>query len=272
MPDPLFADLYRDTERLNWDPTDEVRARARRRTRRTRVAGGLACALAVAAVATGAAAVAGGPDAGPPLPPATNVPTPSVPPGPTADATPSPGTPTTTPSGTPLTTRTGTSAAVPPAALLRIGDLPAGYRRAGDDLDGDWSLDAAAALRCANGVPPLTVRHRAERGVVFRADGDQVIIERVRRYTDADAETAMDRFTRLVTGCRPEFSIWERDFVGDGSLLVGLETEGVWSTWLVLRQGDLVAEVWLGKRKDLEGAKVLADRAAERLCAGTDAC
>ncbi|MGN9812314.1 hypothetical protein ACTMSW_23530 [Micromonospora sp. BQ11] len=82
----------------------------------------------------------------------------------------------------------------------------------------------------------------------------------------------MTRFVRLVTECRPEFSLWERDFVGKDSLLVALETEGVFSTSLVLRRGDLVAEIWLGRSTTLDGAKPLAPRAVARLCAGTDAC
>ncbi|MEV1142727.1 hypothetical protein [Micromonospora sp. NPDC049799] len=275
MPDPIFSDLYRDTEHLTWSSTEQVLRRARQRTRRTRIAAGLSSAVAVAVVATGGVAVAGRTDNSPLPPPAASRTSSSGIPSPTGNPTPTgEPSPSASPSASPSTSGRPSGAggsAVPVAALLRASDLPSGYRPAGDDLDGDWSLDAVAT-RCTNSPPPSTVDHQAERGVVFRADGDRTVIERVRRYTGAEAEVEVRRFVRLVTRCQPEFSLWERNFVGDQSLLVAQESEGVFTSWLVLRQGDLVAEIWLGRSTTLDGAKPLAQRAAERLCAGTNAC
>lgn len=281
MPDALFSDLYRDTEDLTWAPVEQVRRRGRQRTRRTRIAAGLASAVAVAVVATGVAALAGRPDAAPPLPPATHLPgttaPPSTAPSPTGSANTSPA-PDGVPSSPGTTTRptTATDPAIPAAALLRSSDLPSGYRAAGSDLGGDWSLEAAA-IRCRNGAPPVTVRERAERGAVFRASGDLTIIERVRRYTADGARTTIDRARRTVTGCEPNrpgdsLSVLDSGFAGDESLLIASNVEGTQSRWLFVRQGDLVAEVWLKSTTDAAEARRLAERAAARLCAGTDAC
>lgn len=283
MPDPLFTDMYRDTEQLTWAPVEQVRRRGRRRTRRTRIAAGLASAVAVAVVATGAVALAGGQGTTPPpVPPATGSPsptaTPSPAPSPTASptASPTPAGPASSPGRSTTRPTAVSDPAIPSAALLRTADLPSGYRAAGSDLGGDWSLDAAT-IRCRNEAPPLTVRERAERGAVFRAAGDLAIIERVRRYTVADARTAVDRARRTVTGCQPHrpgdsMSVLDTGFAGDESLLIGSSFEGTQSRWLFVRQGDLVAEVWLDSMTDAAAARRLAQRAADRLCAGTDAC
>lgn len=277
MPDQLFAELYRDTEHLPWDPAEEVRERARRRTRRTRVAAGLASAVAVAAVAVGAAAVAGRPDAGPPIPPATNVPTPSPTVAPSPSGKSAPTTPSNPPStsGRPSSPATGTG--IPSAALLTAADLPSGYRPSGSDLDGDWSLDAAMIF-CRNGTPPLTARAHAERGAVFQAGGDRSVIERVRRYAAADAPSVLDHARLMATGCEPDQSapgdlaVLDSGFAGDAALLIGWDTAGNQTRWVFVRQGDLVAEVFIKQATDDAEARRVAQRVAERLCSGTDAC
>lgn len=288
MPDPLFADLYRETEHLSWAPTEQVRRRGRQRTRRTRIAAGLACVVAVAVVATGAAALAGRPDAAPPIPPATESPAPAPPPstGPSRTATPTPtgpsgaATPSQTPTGpvgTPSTSnsRPSTDSSIPAAAMLQLADLPTGFRAMGNDLDGDWSLESVT-IYCRDRSPLITVGEVARRGAVFDSPTDG-IIQRVTRHSGGNAATSMDRVSQLVTGCVPyregdSLSILGTGLGGDESLLVGSLIEGQPSRWLFVRQGDLVAQVSLDSATTPTEARRYAHAVAERLCAGTDAC
>ncbi|MEU2663967.1 hypothetical protein [Micromonospora sp. NPDC007220] len=274
MPDQPFTDLYRDTENLTWAPVEQVRRRGRQRTLRTRAAATLSTVVAVAAVATGAAVLADGRDATPPLPPATGAPTPTPPATPTPASSPAPTEDAT--SESPASGPAGpASREVPPAALLAAGDLPDGFRKV-PWTDGDWSLDATST-RCRNAAPPLTVRKQAERGAAFRAAPEEAVVERVRRYASEDAKVTMDRARRLVTGCRPHdpeqsLAIVDSGFAGDESLLVAATGDGTPSRWLLVRRGDLVAEVWLKGEDDPAEARRIAQRVAERLCAGTEAC
>ncbi|WP_410819505.1 hypothetical protein [Micromonospora sp. 050-3] len=283
MPDQPFVDLFQDTEHLSWAPTEQVRERGRRRTRQTRIAAALAGVVAVALVATGAVALAGGREGAPtPVLPATGSPTPT--PTPSAAPTPSP-TPSTrntpgAPPSSPSTTsgspsRGSTSPAIPADALLRASDLPRGFRAAGTDMDGDWSFNFAASNACTD-TPRLSAEERAERGAVFGKPDASPVIERVRRYS-LDGAKATITWARTVTECdqpREQYSLSVVDsgFVGDGSLLIRFDAERLISYTLFVRQGDLVAEVWLGSLTNRTEARQLAQRAADRLCAGTDAC
>ncbi|MEO3770746.1 hypothetical protein [Micromonospora sp. B9E7] len=281
MPDSLFTDLFRDTEQLTWHPTEQVRQRGRRRARQTRIATVLAGAVVVAVVATGAVALAGGEDGAPtPVLPATGSPTPTPTPSATPTPTPStrdtPGAPPSSPSTTSGGPSSGsTSPAIPAAALLRASDLPRGFQAAGSDLDGDWSFDFAASNACAD-TPSLSAKERAERGAVFGKPGASSVIERVRRYSLDDAKATIV-WARTVTECEPRreqysLSVVDSGFAGDGSLLIRFDAAGLISYTLFVRQGDLVAEVWLGSLTNRTEAGRLAQRAADRLCAGTDAC
>lgn len=283
MPDPIFAELYRDTEQLTWESTEQVRRLGLRRTRRTYLAAGLASAAAVAVVAVGAIAVAGRPDAAPPLPPATNAPDPSTPPAPTSSVRPdsslAPTSPTTTPSSSVPPTRRSTagtpSAAIPTAAMLRVADLPSGFRADGSDLDGDWSFNAGVSAHCDN-EGWSTPRERALRGAVFRGTVEQTVIERVERHSEETAKSTMAAIRQLVAGCGPGVSgkrltLFDSSLAGDESLLIGVADERSGARWLFVRQGDLLAQVWL-KGVDAAEDPRIAQRAAARLCAGTDAC
>ncbi|MFD6681142.1 hypothetical protein [Micromonospora parva] len=283
MPERFFADIYRDTEHLTWAPTEQVRERGRRRTRQTRIAATLAGVVAVVVVATGAVALAGGQDGAPtPVLPATGSPTPTPtpsatsapPPPPTTSTTPAvpPSSPSTT-SGSP--SKGPTSTTIPTEALLRAADLPTGYRPAGNDLDGDWSFNFAASMACQD-TPNLSAKERAERGAVFQKLDVSPVIERVRRYS-LDGAKATIVWARTVTECEPgnerkSLSIVDSGFAGDGSLLIRFNAEGLISYTLFVRQDDLVAEIWLGSVTNRTEVRRLAQRAADRLCAGTDAC
>ncbi|MEU1746794.1 hypothetical protein [Micromonospora arida] len=281
MPDQPFVHLFHDTEHLSWAPTEQVRERGRRRTRQTRIAAALAAVVAVAVVATGAVALAGGREGAPtPVLPATGSPTPSPAPSATPTPTPStrntPGAPPSSPSTTSGSPSNGsTSPAIPADALLRASDLPSGFRAAGSDLDGDWSFNFAASYACAD-TPTLSAKERAERGAVFGKPDASLVIERVRRYS-LDGAKATIVWARTVTECKrinelSSLSIVDSGFAGDGSLLIRFDAQGLISYTLFVRQGDLVAEVWLGSLTNRTEARRLAQRAADRLCAGTDAC
>ena len=276
MPDPLFTDLFRDTEKLSWDPAERVRDRGRRRTRRTRIMAGLGGAVAVAVIVTGAAALGNGPDPTPPAPPVPSSPAPSPAPSP-ARTSPSPS-PSRPPSVAPTSpSRPATSAppagpAVPKAAMLQPADLPEGFRANGSDLDGDWSLEAAT-IACSNKSPRITPGEVARRGARFQAS-EEFVIQRVTRHSGGNAGTAMDRVRELVSECVPyegmnKLSIVASGLSGEESLLIG--SSGGYR-WVFVRQGDLVAQVALGESATTAEARRYAQRTANRLCAGTDAC
>ncbi|HEX2773817.1 MAG TPA: hypothetical protein VHN18_15485 [Micromonosporaceae bacterium] len=285
MPDPFFAELYHDTERLSWVPTDQVRRLGRQRTRRTRIAGGLASVVAVAVVATGAAALAGRPDAAPPIVPATESPTPMHTPSgdPTAPAMPTSAPTTTTgrtrtpstPASSSTSSQPSTNPAIPAAAMLQLADLPDGFRLTEGGPDGDWSLESVT-IYCENQSPSIAVGEVARRARVFDSPTDAVD-QRVTRHSGDHAATVMDNVRKLVTGCVPSrqgdsLSILAAGLGGDESLLVGAEIEGVPSRWLFVRQGDLVAQVRLDRQTTPAEAQRYAQPVADRLCAGTDAC
>lgn len=283
MPDPLFAELYDDTETLTWDPADQVRARARRRTRQTRLATGLASMVAIAVVATGAVALAGGPDPVPPSLPATNSPSPSPSgiPTPTAPPTPSSSPTTVPPSESPETTDPPTVSPpapdVPAAAMLRTEDLPTGFRAAGDDLDGDWSFHAGTSYTCEEDGQSWP-GERAFRGTVFYNGTESSVIQRVERHSEEAAKSTMGNVRREVDGCKPlnpddseGMEVFASGLAGDESLVVGRIGEKAAWRWLFVRQGELVAQVWF-KGVDPAEDQRIAERVAARLCAGTDAC
>ncbi len=261
MPDPLFTDLVRDTERLTWAPAEQVRALGRRRTRRTRIAAGVAGFVAVAAIAGGAVALTGRPDAAPPpILPATGSPAP--PPSSSPQSTP----PSSRPRSSSSPSRPAT--AVPAAALLQPPDLPAGFRRDGADLGGDWSLEAVTIF-CEKPGPAITPGEVARRGAVFRS-GTTSVVQRVTRHAPGNAAAAMDRARDLVTGCVParagdSLSIVATDLAGDESLLAGARIEGYRSRWLLVRRGDLVSQVALPDDVTTDEAREYARRVAARL-------
>ena len=271
MSDPLFTDLIRDTERLTWKPAEEVRELGRRRTRRTRIGTGLAAFVAVVAVAGGAVGLNGRPDASrPPILPATESPAPSVPPPSAAPAsTPSSSPSSSSPSSAPSVNR---PESIPAAAMLQTADLPSGFRAAGTDLDGDWSLEAVTIF-CEKPGPAITPGEVARRGAVFRTGSGSEgisVIQRVTRHSGGNAAAAMDKTRNLVTGCRmvragDSLTILATGLGGDESLLAGAEIERRRGQWLLVREGDLVSQLWLPQDTTEAEAREYAARVAERL-------
>lgn len=283
MPDPIFSDLYRDTEHLVWPPTEQVRRRGRQRTRRIQIAAGLAAAVAVGVVASGVALAR--PDvAPPPVPPATVVPT-SPTPAPTPSSTPSA---EPSESGSPRPSRTtgrpaGTtgggstsrppSRTIPAAAMLQLADLPTGFTMT-TKVDGDWSLESVT-IYCENESPALDVGQVASRSVQFDSPSDW-IVERVTRHSGTSADTVMKNVRKLVTGCRPtrpedSLSIMAESLGGDDAVLVGGDM-GTPARWVVVRQGDLVAQLRVDHQTTPSEARRVAGWVVNRLCAGTDTC
>lgn len=285
MPDPIFAELYRETERLTWDSTEQVRQRGRRRTLRARLCAALASAVAVAAIGTGAVTVAGRPDGVPPVPPVpTTTPAPSGTPGPSAGPTPSavPPTPSSAPSSpVPGEGRPGSSAGtfprtVPAAALLQPADLPAGFEMTWNDLAAEQSFEFVTSAVCGNRLPSILVGEVARRGVRFDSPTDG-LHERVTRHSDDDAEKVLANVRARVTDCDPRRAQDSTSVLGTGlggaeSLLVEALDGGIPMRWLFVRQGDLVAQLRMAHDTTPAQARPYARKAAARLCAGTDAC
>lgn len=287
MPDPLFADLYRDTEHLTWDPTEQVRRRGRQRTRRTRIAASLAGVVAVAVVAGGAAALAGGPDAAPlPVTPGTGSPTPTSTPTPstTPEPTRSPSAPSrpddASSSRPPQTSSRPTTAsadpAIPAAAMLQNGDGPAGYRVAGGDIDGNWNLAFSAAGCTPADHPLFQLDARAERGRRLSGGPDRMVLQRVERLSPRDADRYIGLVRDRVESCGGKnvtLSVLAGGFAGEESVLVRARYAGGGEALhLFVRQGDLVSELWQKGLTDPAASRELGRDAARRLCAGTESC
>ncbi|MFI6331147.1 hypothetical protein ACIBBG_22940 [Micromonospora chersina] len=280
MPDQLFSDLYRDTDGLTWAPVEEVRRRGRQRTRRVRVAGALAVAVAVGVLASGAAVLAGQRDATPPLPPATVVPTtpdadPTVSPTPPAESSPSHSARSSRPPTGGSPSSRPPRRTVPAAATLQLADLPTGFTMSQGMGEVDWTLESVAAS-CANKLPALSVGVLATRAAEFDSP-TAWLAERVTRHSQADAVTSMKRVRRIVADCVParpgdSLSILAEGLGGDDGVLVGGEIKGIPARWLFVRRGDLVAQLRLDHQTTPDEARRFAEPAADRLCAGTDAC
>ncbi len=161
--------------------------------------------------------------------------------------------------------------------MLRTEDLPTGFRAAGDDLDGDWSFHAGTSYTCEEDGQSWP-GEKAFRGAVFYKGTESTVIERVERHSEEGAKTTMGNVRREVANCKPlnpdsskGMEVFASGLAGDESLLVGRIGEKATSRWLFVRQGELVAQVWLKGVDPVEDQRI-AERTAARLCAGTGAC
>lgn len=191
---------------------------------------------------------------------ATVTATPPTPPTPTSDAQPTDG---------------------PTAVTLQQSDVPDGFRYSGDDITGDWTLEFAAQI-CA---PPNNLaaapRASTQWGASFRAGpgpDDPAILQRVDDHTAADvAQTYVDAVRRMAQGCEqtvPYPLIWaieHQGFAGDDSLVLSWDGDGFFNTYIVVRAGGLVTQIWY-RDTDVLDPVLVGQRAAARLCAGTTAC
>ncbi|MBF9131121.1 hypothetical protein I0C86_19460 [Plantactinospora sp. S1510] len=272
MPDSVFEDLYRDTEQVHWASTSEVQHRARQLARR-RTLTVLATAL-VLLVGGGTGVLTALADSGTPNLPDV-VATAPVTPTATPPVTP-PNEPTITPSRPASDAESRADRAIPAAAMLQGSDVPSGFRPSGQDVDGDWTLNFLLSALCESKDPwPHPGRKIAERGQSF-TNGQRSLLQRVDRYAGQDAKRALAAVRTNVNNCvardRAEISIVGQGFAGEESLLVYSENEGLGNLLIFVRQGDLLAEIWRKDGTDRADALRLADRAAARLCVGTNVC
>ncbi|WP_327042248.1 hypothetical protein OG400_06065 [Micromonospora ureilytica] len=280
MPDQFFIDIYRDTEHLTWTPTEQVREHGRRRTRRTRIAATLAGVVAVALVATGAVALAGGREGTPtPVLPATGSPTPT--PAPSATPTPSPPKATRTPVVPPSNpsspsgrSSTGSAnPAIPESAMLQASDVPSGWRRQAASRDGDSSFAFSTGGCEPSNHPLYRLKSRAQRGIVFVQGQIAPLTETVTRYSARDAARYLGEVRDRAESCAgtgAKITVLAEDLADTDSVLVHVEHhDNAVSEYLFVRVGDLTAELWVADRA---AATRYAPKVAERLCAGTDAC
>ncbi|MBE1485987.1 hypothetical protein [Plantactinospora soyae] len=282
MPDPVFEYLYRDTEQVRWAPTSEVQHRGRQLTRQ-RMLTVLAAAL-VLLVGGGVGALNALANSGPPKLPdvvATNPVTPTPSPTRATTTPPSVGTPSTPPTnaspdgnGRSTEGEEPTGDAIPLAAMLQVSDLPSGYRpypyESDEGGNGHWHVQFLSMI-CGNkwksggGVERVGDRERH-----FRNAGNEGIQQQVSRYPQTSSTRYIPRLRTDLEGCRDfEVAIGDQGFAGDESMVV-IRPDN--SGWIIVRKGDLVAEI--GVRDVSKPAEVrrLADAAVDRLCNGTDRC
>ena len=167
---------------------------------------------------------------------------------------------------------------VPVAAMLQQSDVPAEFTYEGEDIDGDWTLEFSGQF-CA---PPNNMGDQAfgvNRGASFRSGTgpeSTAILERVDRHSVTDARVYLQAVRNMVQGCVPvampvTWTVVREGFAGDESLILTLEIDGYHSTYVVVRHGGLVAQIWYKDATSPDPVQ-LGQRAAARLCAGTTAC
>lgn len=271
MPDPLFARLSEETEKLTWPAVTEVQRRGRQRARRQSAV--LACALAVV-MGLGGVAFADYRNAAPGPSTALRTTEPTWDPGssPVPSASPqiSSGA-TTSPT---VKQPSAASPAVAAGAMLQDADLPARFKLRGSDIGGDWSF-AFSSSSCQDGRL-YQLKKLASRGQAFDGDVDESLLQRTERYASADAARYLDLVRARVESCPSspwKLTVVDQGFAGQESLLIQVDYGGgATALHIFVRQGDLVTEFWQKRLTDRTEARRLADRAARRLCAGTDAC
>lgn len=265
MPDQLFQKLFDDTAGTSWQSAGDLRARAHRR-RRTRVALVAAAAAVTIAGATGTVAAARL-DSAPPDPGVS----PTVAPAPQSPTVASPS-PTTAP---PATVPGGDRAPVN-ELLLRPEDVGPGYRTASGG--GDWTFEfSASMLGCRSAPRPVMAVEGADRSLLRGApEADDRLSEAVSRYGPGDASRYLAEVRARVAACEPvgtqTISIADRDFAGEEALLVTVDYGGQVTHHVLVRQGDLLAELFVKPAWDRAALRGLARVAAAILCDGTPAC
>ncbi|MEE6258347.1 hypothetical protein [Plantactinospora sonchi] len=269
MPDPLFDDLYRETEQLRWAPADQVRRRGARLARRRAVTALAAASVLVLSGGVGAynALADEGPEAPNLVATAPTGKVPSPPPA-TPTETPTPGGGRNTGDPLPPGGAGGPGTAIPGAAFLQAPDLPSGYQLDKRGHGGDWTVQALSTV-CGNQWAAAGISETASAERYF-STGREHLQQRIERYAGTDAHRYVPVLRSNLQGCR-EYEVTVRDvrLPGDEALVVGTADN---SGWLVLRRGDLVTQVAVDDITDPAALGELAGRAADRLCAGTASC
>jgi hypothetical protein len=275
MPDPLFQTLFDETASTTWAPTGEVREQARRRVRRRQFAT-VAAAVVVAAVIGASAYAVTRPSGTDPQPGTSTSATPSP--------TPATGLGTSTPSAS-APSSPATSTPADPIALvnelfLQPSDVGSGYRVVSSEGgSGDWTFEfSAAAIRCQKSVSYPNQQARRDwlliRGAPTDDDG---VTQYVARYRPGDAARYFNLVRSVVAGCSPaagmSMTIVAQRFAGQDALLVEVNYgAGNTARHILVRQGDLVTQIYAKKDRSQAESQNLGKKAATRLCGGTPVC
>jgi len=268
MPDPLFQTLFDETDRCSWAPVDVVGDRARRQARRTRAAA-LAAAILVVGVVWAGVGWARDDLSGRPKP---GVPPGSLPPS-TASPTPSPSMELTTP---PPSTD---DASIVDAMFVQPSDLGPGSRvDAGSEVSGDWTFEFSASVLGCLPTPatpwPIVRRDRTLTGGTQDVDG---LAQYVARYRPWDAARYLDDVRARVSACNPDsgmsIKVGAERFAGEDALLIEVNYGGgSTATHVLIRQNDLLTELFSHSVSSNAEAVALGRTAAFRLCKGSSTC
>ncbi len=138
-----------------------------------------------------------------------------------------------------------------------------------------------AAQLCA---PPHNLHGLPSSGATWEAafgtgtaDESRVIFQRIARYTAAEAQAYVEAVRGMAQGCVQvlgdpmTWTIVHQGFAGDDALVLKLQGAGVDNTFIVVRAGELVTQIWY-KDTDTPDPVLLGQRAAARLCEGTTTC
>jgi hypothetical protein len=265
MPDPLFKDLFTETQQLRPPPVTQVQARGRQLARRRRLE--VAAAVLVLAVPVGlgiAVAVSNAQRNG--TEPAVVV---SSGPTPTVSPTPAP-----TASSTPASTQSSIKSSprvtgITSAMMLRPSDVGAGYAEVATG-DGDWTFEFnASVFNCPSGFDPDPVAERQRDFRKGQPQDENTVIQHTGRYPSGQAARYLDGIRQRVSSCTPtgsqSVSIAAEGFAGDEAVLVVFDHGGgALSKNVLVRKGDVLTEIWSKQTRSDSANRELGRNAAAR--------
>ncbi|MEV4536710.1 hypothetical protein AB0J82_23285 [Asanoa sp. NPDC049518] len=161
--------------------------------------------------------------------------------------------------------------------MLRESDLPAGYHRVElYKISKPRTLDknaGACAFPRSAGVNPLGRWHWDES--YERGDDEDFYQITDKMDSSAAAEAWLDNLPeQLRSHCpRVRFTVVETGFAGADSTLIRVNAnKGEPNSYVFVRQGDLITQIWLRNQNDAAALRDLGRVAAGRLCEGTATC
>ena len=119
---------------------------------------------------------------------------------------------------------------------------------------------------CPSGTKPSPV---AERYRAFRNGPENLVVQHTGRYTGDKAATYLDAIRERLDDCKPmnggAVRVAASGFAGDQSLLVVFNIGGAEARSLLVREGDVLTEVFAKPVRGDAALKELGSRAAARL-------
>jgi hypothetical protein len=167
---------------------------------------------------------------------------------------------------------------IPAAALLQSSDVPITYHYAGEFILGDAGFIASAAYcqpePLPNSLVPATPT--AVGGAYYAAEAStpeepRFLAEVVGRYMTADAASYMDKIRAAVDYCGAAWIVAAESFAGEESLVVEYANGPSVTSFIFVRTGNLIAEIWQHPADSAQAIQI-GRNAADRLCAGTTVC